>query len=74
MKVVKGLDVHRYMGRWYKIDSFSSLFQPRNGQDTRTTYTLKDDGATVNVLNEIRSDGKQSFIEVTKCLSRVSLL
>ncbi|CAN1166647.1 Temperature-induced lipocalin-1 [Linum perenne] len=63
MEVVKNLDVQRYMGRWYEIASFPSLFQPRNGQDTRATYTLKEDGATVNVLNETWNDGKRGFIE-----------
>ncbi|CAN0866562.1 Temperature-induced lipocalin-1 [Linum grandiflorum] len=26
MEIVKGLDVQRYMGRWYEIACFSSLF------------------------------------------------
>ncbi|KAF3452979.1 hypothetical protein FNV43_RR03412 [Rhamnella rubrinervis] len=61
MGVVKGLDLKRYMGRWYEIASFPSFFQPKNGVNTRATYTLKDDG-TVNVLNETWSDGKRSSI------------
>ncbi|TQD86135.1 hypothetical protein C1H46_028308 [Malus baccata] len=62
MEVVKGLDVQRYMGRWYEIASFPSFFQPKNGENTRATYTLNEDG-TVHVLNETWSDGKRSFIE-----------
>ncbi|KAK6151617.1 hypothetical protein DH2020_014252 [Rehmannia glutinosa] len=62
MEVVKGLDIERYMGRWYEIASFPSRFQPKNGVDTRATYTLKPDG-TVNVLNETWSDGKRGSIE-----------
>ncbi|KAK4757569.1 hypothetical protein SAY87_018870 [Trapa incisa] len=62
MEVVKGLDLRKYMGRWYEIASFPSWFQPRNGVDTRATYTLNDDG-TVHVLNETWSDGKRGFIE-----------
>ncbi|BBH08587.1 temperature-induced lipocalin [Prunus dulcis] len=54
----------RYMGRWYEIASFPSRFQPKNGENTRATYTLRDDG-TVNVLNETWSDGKRSSIEGT---------
>ncbi|KAI4344256.1 hypothetical protein L6164_011503 [Bauhinia variegata] len=64
MEVVKNLDLKRYMGRWYEIASFQSRFQPKDGIDTRATYTLKDDG-TVNVLNETWSGGKRSYIEGT---------
>ncbi|KAI3513857.1 hypothetical protein L1887_12064 [Cichorium endivia] len=64
MEVVKGLDLQRYMGRWYEIASFPSFFQPKNGINTRATYTLNDDG-TVHVLNETWSDGKRDSIEGT---------
>lgn len=64
MEVVKGLDLQRYMGRWYEIASFPSRFQPKSGVDTRATYTLRDDG-TVHVLNETWTDGKRSSIEGT---------
>ncbi|MED6146463.1 hypothetical protein PIB30_034575 [Stylosanthes scabra] len=60
--VVKNLDIKRYMGRWYQIASFPTLFQPKNAVDTRATYTLNDNG-TVNVLNEDWVDGKRSFIQ-----------
>ncbi|CAL0325640.1 unnamed protein product [Lupinus luteus] len=62
MEVVKGLDLKRYMGRWYEIASFQSRFQPKDGVDTRATYTLNDDG-TVHVLNETWSGGKRGYIE-----------
>ncbi|XVE97494.1 hypothetical protein REPUB_Repub03eG0024600 [Reevesia pubescens] len=62
MEVVKNLDIERYMGRWYEIASFPSFFQPKNGENTRATYTLNKDG-TVHVLNETFSDGKRGFIE-----------
>ncbi|KHG10955.1 Outer membrane lipoprotein blc [Gossypium arboreum] len=64
MEVVKNLDIKRYMGRWYEIASFPSRFQPRNGVNTRATYTLNEDG-TVHVLNETFTDGKRGFIEGT---------
>ncbi|CAL5328048.1 unnamed protein product [Camellia sinensis] len=64
MEVMKGVDLKRYMGRWYEIASFPSRFQPKNGMNTRATYTLRDDG-TVHVLNETWSDGKRGFIEGT---------
>ncbi|CAA0806506.1 temperature-induced lipocalin [Striga hermonthica] len=64
MNVVRGLDIERYMGRWYEIASFPSRFQPKNGVDTRATYTLNPDG-TVHVLNETWNDGKRGFIEGT---------
>ncbi|CAA7398039.1 unnamed protein product [Spirodela intermedia] len=62
METVKGLDLERYMGRWYEIASFPSRFQPKNGTGTRATYTLNADG-TVHVLNETWSGGKRGFIE-----------
>ncbi|KAJ7955606.1 Temperature-induced lipocalin [Quillaja saponaria] len=62
MKAVKGLDLQRYMGRWYEIASFPSRNQPKDGVNTRATYTLRDDG-TVNVVNETWSGGKRSSIE-----------
>ncbi|PIA35409.1 hypothetical protein AQUCO_03500055v1 [Aquilegia coerulea] len=64
MEVVKGLDVEKYMGRWYEIASFPSRFQPKAGTNTRATYTLNEDG-TINVLNETWSDGKRGFIQGT---------
>ncbi|KAG5569419.1 hypothetical protein H5410_059185 [Solanum commersonii] len=64
MEVVKNLDLKRYMGRWYEIASFPSRFQPKDGVDTRATYTLNSDG-TVHVLNETWSNGKRGFIEGT---------
>ena len=64
MEVVKGLDLQSYMGRWYEIASFPSFFQPKDGVNTRATYTLKEDG-TVHVLNETWSGGKRSYIEGT---------
>nr|XP_043620487.1 temperature-induced lipocalin-1-like [Erigeron canadensis] len=63
MEVVKGVDIQRYMGRWYEIASFPSRNQPKNGTNTRATYTLKEDGTTINVLNETWTDGKRGFIE-----------
>lgn len=63
MEVVKGIDLARYMGRWYEIASNPTFFQPKNGENTRATYSLKDDGATVNVLNETWSNGKRDSIE-----------
>eukprot|EP00258_Populus_trichocarpa_P013787 XP_002325147.3 temperature-induced lipocalin-1 isoform X1 [Populus trichocarpa] len=62
MEVVKGVDLKRYMGRWYEIASFPSRFQPKNGVNTRATYTLNEDG-TVHVLNETWNDGKRGYIE-----------
>lgn len=64
MDVMKDVDLKRYMGRWYEIASFPSRFQPKNGANTRATYTLRDE-RTVNVLNETWVDGKRGFIEGT---------
>ncbi|KAI3811303.1 hypothetical protein L1987_21024 [Smallanthus sonchifolius] len=64
MEVVKGVDLARYMGRWYEIAAFPSRFQPKDGTNTRATYTLNEDG-TVHVLNETWSGGKRGYIEGT---------
>ncbi|XP_015081947.1 temperature-induced lipocalin-1 [Solanum pennellii] len=64
MEVVKNLDVEKYMGRWYEIASFPSRNQPKDGVNTRATYTLNQDG-TVHVLNETWSGGKRGSIEGT---------
>jgi apolipoprotein D and lipocalin family protein len=61
---VRGLDLNRYIGRWYEIACFPSQFQPKNGANTRATYTLNPDG-TVKVLNETWIDGKRGYIEGT---------
>ncbi|KAM3244008.1 hypothetical protein ACQJBY_055741 [Aegilops geniculata] len=64
MKVVRNLDLERYMGRWYEIACFPSRFQPKDGANTRATYTLGPDGA-VRVLNETWTDGRRGHIEGT---------
>ncbi|TKY54724.1 Outer membrane lipoprotein Blc [Spatholobus suberectus] len=64
MGVVKGLDLKRYMGRWYEIASFPFRFQPCDGVNSRATYTVGNDG-TVHVLNETWSGGKRGYIEGT---------
>jgi lipocalin len=66
MKVVRDLDLERYMGRWYEIACFPSRFQPKNGANTRATYTLDPAAAgTVKVLNETWTDGRRGYIEGT---------
>ncbi|KAI4982200.1 hypothetical protein ZWY2020_022692 [Hordeum vulgare] len=64
MKVVRNLDLERYMGRWYEIACFPSRFQPKDGANTRATYTLGPDGA-VKVLNETWTGGRRGHIEGT---------
>ncbi|KVI04392.1 Calycin [Cynara cardunculus var. scolymus] len=44
--------------------SIPSLDQPKNGTNSRATYTLNSDG-TVHVLNKTWSDRKRGFIEGT---------
>ncbi|KAL9664387.1 hypothetical protein QQ045_019787 [Rhodiola kirilowii] len=61
-QVVKGLDLKRYTGRWYEIAKYPSIFEPRNGENTRATYTLKADG-NIDVLNETFLKGKKVSIK-----------
>ncbi|KAL9680092.1 hypothetical protein QQ045_017968 [Rhodiola kirilowii] len=60
-KVVKGLNASRYMGRWFEIAKYPSLFEPSNAENTRATYTLKSDGK-IDVLNEAFVNGKHISI------------
>lgn len=62
LDVVKDVDVKRYMGRWYEIGSIPTRFQPKDGINTRATYTLKEDG-DIAVLNETWTSGKRGHIE-----------
>ncbi|XP_071909571.1 temperature-induced lipocalin-1-like [Coffea arabica] len=63
-EVVRGLNVEKYMGRWYEIASFPSFFQPKGGVDTRATYTLRPDG-NISVLNEVWVNGRRKSISGT---------
>ncbi|XP_018725507.2 temperature-induced lipocalin-1 [Eucalyptus grandis] len=60
--VVKGLDLKRYAGRWYEIASLPVPYLPKDGEDTRATYTPKDDG-TLDLLNESWVNGKRNFVK-----------
>ncbi|KAF8012558.1 hypothetical protein BT93_I0656 [Corymbia citriodora subsp. variegata] len=60
--VVKGLDLERYVGRWYEIASLPTFFMPKDGTDTRATYALNKNG-TVDVLNETWVNGKRNSIK-----------
>lgn len=64
LKVVTGVDLQRYQGKWYEIASMPSRFQPKNGKNTTATYTLRPDGS-VHVLNETWLDSKHASIEGT---------
>uniref|UniRef100_A0A7N0UX30 Lipocalin/cytosolic fatty-acid binding domain-containing protein n=1 Tax=Kalanchoe fedtschenkoi TaxID=63787 RepID=A0A7N0UX30_KALFE len=61
-EVVKGLDVKRYVGRWYEIAKFPTFFEPRGGENTRATYALRTDG-DIDVLNETFLKGKRKSIK-----------
>lgn len=62
METVKNVDLERYAGRWYEIACVQSRFQPKQGTNTRATYTLNPD-QTIHVLNETWVDGTRSYIE-----------
>jgi apolipoprotein D and lipocalin family protein len=55
---VKGLDVPRYLGRWYEIAKFPNRFQKQCVSDTSADYSLQPDGQ-LRVLNQCRqADGE----------------
>eukprot|EP00873_Tetraselmis_striata_P015417 jgi/Tetstr1/435681/TSEL_024581.t1 len=69
LATVAGLDLARYMGRWYEIASPTAgltspacRFQPADTTNTRATYELRPDGC-VSVLNEtFKADGTLASI------------
>ena len=52
LQAVDGIDLDRYVGRWYEIASYPQRFQ-EGCTGTTATYTLKADNE-VEVLNECR--------------------
>ncbi|KAG9142201.1 hypothetical protein Leryth_007636 [Lithospermum erythrorhizon] len=62
------------MGRWYEIASFPSRFQPKDGVNTRATYTLNQENGCVHVLGALEW---KRYIEVilklTQKVMRVNL-
>jgi apolipoprotein D and lipocalin family protein len=58
LKTVAGVDLKRYMGKWYEIARYPNRFQRDCHSDITATYTLRDDGK-VQVVNACRkADGK----------------
>lgn len=61
LEVVRNVDLSRYIGRWYEIGCIPTSFQPKDGINTRATYTSQEDG-TIGVLNETWTHGKRGHI------------
>jgi apolipoprotein D and lipocalin family protein len=64
LDVVDGVDLDRYLGRWYEIASFPQRFQ-RGCVATTADYSLRDDGR-IRVVNECRDgsfDGDLRHVE-----------
>jgi apolipoprotein D and lipocalin family protein len=51
VQVVSGVDLNRYLGRWYEIASIPTWFQEDCAGGTTAEYTLRDDG-DIAVLNQ----------------------
>ena len=58
---VQGLDIPRYMGKWYEIARMPHSFE-RNMDDVTADYTLNEDN-TVRVVNRGKRDGTFSQAE-----------
>lgn len=55
---VDGIDLPRYMGRWYEIASIPNFFQRHCARDTTADYALGEDGV-VRVTNRcVRGSGE----------------
>ena len=62
-RVVRNVDVERYMGRWYEIARIPMKFQKDCACCATATYTLREDGK-IDVLNEcLKKDGTRREFE-----------
>jgi apolipoprotein D and lipocalin family protein len=58
LRVVEGLDLKKYSGRWYEVARLPNKFQAKCASDVVANYALREDGR-VDVLNRCRSsEGK----------------
>jgi len=57
LEAVRGLDLNRYVGKWYEIAKYPNKFQKQCTGNTTATYSLKPNGR-IEVLNEcMKRDG-----------------
>ena len=63
VRTVSGVDLPRYMGRWYEISSFPQRFQ-KGCTNSTADYTLREDGK-VTVLNQCLKEGRVKRAEGT---------
>lgn len=61
ISVVEDFDIARYLGRWYEIKSYPSLFA-KAGKCAEANYGLNADG-TVSVLNKQIVNGQPDSFE-----------
>lgn len=59
VKTQEKLDINRYLGYWYEIEVFPTIFE--KGKCTRAKYTLKPDGH-IQVYNRGFEKGKENDI------------
>ena len=70
MTVETGLDLERYMGRWYEIARFPNSFE-EGCQGVTADYALRDDGK-VRVVNTCRKGAPDGPAEQAKGVARVA--
>lgn len=51
LEAVRGLDLNKYLGKWYEIAKYPNKFQKQCAGNTTATYSLKPNGR-IEVLNE----------------------
>lgn len=66
---VQDFNVQKYLGRWFEIKSYPTVFQT-GGKCVEANYGLNLDGS-VSVLNKQTVDGKQITIEGSATQSEV---
>lgn len=63
LAVVPGVDLTRYVGKWYEIAKYPNRFQ-KGCVGATAEYTLSDDGTRVDVVNRCRDaeSGKEKSV------------
>src|ERR1700694_4862525 len=60
---VIGFDLNRYLGTWYEIAAIPGFLQSRCARDTKTEYTVGENGAIAGMSRCLHADGTPEINE-----------
>jgi apolipoprotein D and lipocalin family protein len=65
LPVVQGVELERFIGKWYEIAKYPNFFQQQCFGGTTAEYAIREDGniSVVNTCHEGSLDGPESRIE-----------